>query len=113
MITSSKCRPRNSAGRRRVTVHRTRSAQAAFATEPSIAAARSWTSTSAMKSLATRIRRPEQRHVTAEDNKSQLLADGLLSSASIGAPRTGAYSVRKRAYLLEAIDLDRGWVHRI
>jgi len=36
MITSSKCRPRNSAGRRRVTVHRTRSAQAAFATEPAL-----------------------------------------------------------------------------
>src|SRR5215475_3313328 len=34
MITSSKCRPRNSAGRLRVTLHRTRSAQAAFATEP-------------------------------------------------------------------------------
>ena len=34
MITSSKCRPRNSAGRFRVTIHATRSAQLAFATEP-------------------------------------------------------------------------------
>src|SRR5262249_53018239 len=34
MITSSKCRPRNSAGRLRVTIHRTRSTQAEFATEP-------------------------------------------------------------------------------
>ena len=35
MITSSKCRPRNSAGRFRVTIQATRSAQLAFATEPS------------------------------------------------------------------------------
>src|SRR6476469_5622191 len=34
MITSSKCRPRNSAGRLRVTLHRTRSPLTAFATEP-------------------------------------------------------------------------------
>src|SRR6516165_5145038 len=34
MITSSKCRPRNSGGRLQVTLHRTKSAQAAFATEP-------------------------------------------------------------------------------
>src|SRR5215472_1591960 len=35
MITSSKCRPRNSAGRLGVTIQRTRSAQTAFSTEPS------------------------------------------------------------------------------
>jgi DNA-binding NarL/FixJ family response regulator len=34
MITSSKCRPQNSAGRLRVTIHPSRSAQNAFATEP-------------------------------------------------------------------------------
>src|SRR5262245_5879290 len=34
MITSSKCRPRNSAGRLRVTIHPTKSAQTVFATEP-------------------------------------------------------------------------------
>ena len=36
MITSSKWRPRNSAGRLRVTIHRTRPAQIAFATEPGV-----------------------------------------------------------------------------
>jgi hypothetical protein len=35
MIKSSKCRPRNSAGLLRVKIHPTRSAQAAFATQPS------------------------------------------------------------------------------
>src|ERR1017187_10547133 len=35
MITSSKCRPRKSAGLFRVTIHRTKSPQTAFATEPS------------------------------------------------------------------------------
>src|SRR5262249_23533950 len=39
MITSSKCRPRNSAGLLRVTLHRTRSAKVAFATEPNLEAA--------------------------------------------------------------------------
>jgi putative heme iron utilization protein len=34
IITSSKCRPRNSAGRRSVTIHPTRSVLAVFATEP-------------------------------------------------------------------------------
>src|SRR4030095_2732480 len=34
MITSSKCRPRNRAGRLRVTIHLTRSVKNAFATKP-------------------------------------------------------------------------------
>jgi hypothetical protein len=56
---SSKCRPRNNAGHRRITVHPTRSPQAAFATEPQVQPAqitgRDWPYKSATRTEVARL----------------------------------------------------------
>src|SRR5262245_56422106 len=82
MITSSKCRPRNSAGRLRVTIHRTRSAQSAFATEPDIC--------TGLRGAVVRVERRRDGSVAVRFREKY-----LRHKLCARAPRAGQPKVRK------------------